>query len=111
MVTEPIDHIDVFHAQRVDGEVTQNICIHYHCIGAFDVPDWKDIPELEVLIETRKGVALATPKPKKQDKRSVLIRILRSYKDTPAVEATGPEPAASWSQTRHSTKLSYASMF
>ena len=25
------------------------------------------------------------------------------------VEATGLEPAASWSQTRHSTKLSYAS--
>ncbi len=59
MVTEMIDHIDVFHAQRVDGEVTQQITIHYHCIGAFDVPDWKDIPELEVLIETRKGVALS----------------------------------------------------
>ena len=26
------------------------------------------------------------------------------------VEATGLEPAASWSQTKHSTKLSYASM-
>ena len=25
------------------------------------------------------------------------------------VEATGLEPAASWSQTKHSTKLSYAS--
>ena len=27
------------------------------------------------------------------------------------VEATGLEPAASWSQTKHSTKLSYASIF
>jgi len=27
----------------------------------------------------------------------------------PLVEATGFEPAASWSQTKHSTKLSYAS--
>jgi hypothetical protein len=26
------------------------------------------------------------------------------------VEATGLEPAASWSQTKHSTKLSYASI-
>ena len=26
------------------------------------------------------------------------------------VEATGLEPAASWSQTKHSTKLSYASL-
>ena len=27
------------------------------------------------------------------------------------VEATGLEPAASWSQTKHSTKLSYASKY
>ena len=27
------------------------------------------------------------------------------------IEATGVEPAASWSQTKHSTKLSYASSF
>ena len=31
----------------------------------------------------------------------------RSY----LVEATGLEPAASWSQTKHSTKLSYASKY
>ena len=30
--------------------------------------------------------------------------------DSSLVEATGLEPAASWSQTKHSTKLSYASM-
>ena len=28
--------------------------------------------------------------------------------DSPLVGATGLEPAASWSQTKHSTKLSYA---
>jgi len=28
-------------------------------IGAFEVPDWKDIPEIDILIETRKGVALS----------------------------------------------------
>ena len=59
MVTELIDHIDVYHAERVDGEITQRVVPHYHCIGAFDVPDWKAIPEIDILIETRKGVALS----------------------------------------------------
>ena len=58
MVTELIDHIDVYHAERVDGLITQKITVYYNCIGAFEVPDWKSIPELDVTIETRKGVAL-----------------------------------------------------
>jgi len=59
MVTELIDHIDVYHAERVNGEITQEIKIFYNCIGAFEVPEWENIPELDVLIETRKGVALS----------------------------------------------------
>ena len=59
MITELIDHIDVYHAERIDGEITQRVVPHYHCIGAFEVPDWKDIPEIDILIETRKGVALS----------------------------------------------------
>lgn len=59
MVTELIDHIDVYHAHRENGEVTQEIKIHYHCIGTFEVPDWNNIPELAVYIRTRKGVALS----------------------------------------------------
>ena len=58
MLTELIDHIDVYHAERVDGVVTQRIKVFYYCIGAFDVPDWKSIPGFDILIETRKGVEL-----------------------------------------------------
>ena len=58
MVTELIERIEVQHAERVDGIITQNVVIHYHCIGAFEVPDMESIPELDILIETRKGVAL-----------------------------------------------------
>ena len=65
MVTELIDHIDVYHAERVDGEITQKVVPHYHCIGAFEVPDWKNIPEIDILIETRKGVALSYTNEKK----------------------------------------------
>ncbi len=59
MVTELIDHIDVYHAEKVDGITTQQVVIYYNCIGAFTVPDRKDIPEVDILIETRKGVALS----------------------------------------------------
>ena len=59
MVAELIDHIVVYHAERIDGLITQKITVHYNCIGAFEVPDRDSIPELDVLIETRKGVVLS----------------------------------------------------
>ena len=31
----------------------------YNCIGAFEVPDRRKIPERDILMETRKGVALS----------------------------------------------------
>ena len=33
--------------------------IFYNCIGAFEVPDRRKIPEQDILLETRKGVALS----------------------------------------------------
>lgn len=58
MVAELIDHIDVYHAEKQDGITTQRVVIHYNCIGAFDVPDRRKIPEADILLQTRKGVAL-----------------------------------------------------
>ena len=57
MVGELIDHIDVYHAEKRDGVTNQRI--HYNCIGAFDVPDRRKIPEADIIMETRKGVALS----------------------------------------------------
>ena len=37
----------------------QRVVIHYNCIGAFDVPDRRKIPEADIIMETRKGVALS----------------------------------------------------
>ena len=59
MVTELIDHIDVYHAKQVDGLKTQEVKIFYNCIGAFEVPDRESIPSLVVYMTTRKGVALS----------------------------------------------------
>jgi hypothetical protein len=65
MLYELINHIDVYHASRVNGEITQEVKIHYNCIGAFIVPDREHIPELEVLVEARKGVAYSYTHEKK----------------------------------------------
>ena len=59
MVAELIDHIEVYHAEKQDGITNQRVVIHYNCIGAFDVPDRRKIPEADMIMETRKGVALS----------------------------------------------------
>ena len=59
MVAELIDHIEVYHAEKQDGVTNQRVVIYYNCIGAFDVPDRRKIPEADMIMETRKGVALS----------------------------------------------------
>ena len=59
MVAELIDHIEVYHAEKQDGVTNQRVDIHYNCIGAFDVPNRRKIPEADIIMETRKGVALS----------------------------------------------------
>ena len=59
MVAELIDHIEVYHAEKQDGVTNQRVAIYYNCIGAFDVPDRRKIPEADIIMETRKGVALS----------------------------------------------------
>ena len=59
MVAELIDHIEVYHAEKVSGAKQQRIVIYYNCIGQFAVPDRRKIPEVDVLLKTRKGVAVS----------------------------------------------------
>ena len=59
MVAELIDHIDVYHAEKQDGVTTQRVDIHYNCIGVFEVPDRRKIPEADITMRTRKGVAVS----------------------------------------------------
>ena len=99
MVAELIDHIEVYHAEKQDGVTNQRVVIYYNCIGAFDVPDRRKIPEADIIMETRKGVALSYAPEQvavstlwEIKKQSVHYRILRSYKDTPH----GP---SDWSRT------------
>lgn len=57
ILNELIDKIEVFHAQRIDEVNVQRLMIHYNCIGTIDIPDCERIPETDVLIPTRQGIA------------------------------------------------------
>ena len=59
MAAELIDHIDVYHAEKQDSVTTQRVVIYYNCIGAFEVPERRKIPEADITMRTRKGVALS----------------------------------------------------
>ena len=59
MVAELIDHIEVYHAEKQDGITNQCVVIYYNCTGAFDVSNRRKIPEADIIMEMRKGVALS----------------------------------------------------
>ena len=46
-------------AEKVGGQTVQRITIFYNCIEAFTVPERESIPEADVRLRTRKGVALS----------------------------------------------------
>ncbi len=69
MVAELIDHIEVYHAEKQDGVTNQRVVIYYNCIGSFDVPDRRKIPEADIIMETRKGVALSYAPEQVADRR------------------------------------------
>jgi len=54
-----VDKIVVHHRQRIDGVDEQTVEIFYNCVGPVTVPDMKKIPQTEVCIPTRKGVAVS----------------------------------------------------
>jgi len=65
ILREFVDKIVVHHRQRVsvadkDNPATeeQKIEIFYNCVGTIEVPELKKIPQTEVHIPTRKGVAV-----------------------------------------------------
>ena len=57
MLTELIEYIEVQHAEKIDGVHVQKIRIHYNCVGSIEIPEM--LPKPEVLIQTRKGVAIS----------------------------------------------------
>lgn len=59
MLNELIDHIEVYHAEKVDGVKKQRIVIYYNCIGSIDIPENLPIAIPKIKMQTRKGVMVS----------------------------------------------------
>lgn len=57
MLNELIEKIEVHHAERIDGENMQSLIIHYNCVGYVEIPNKPQLPETDVTVYTRQGVA------------------------------------------------------
>ena len=65
ILREFVDRIIVHHRERIDGVDVQKVEIIYNCVGAIEIPDIKEIPQQEIVLQTRKGVALSYSKSQK----------------------------------------------
>lgn len=59
MLNELVDYIEVYQAEKIDGVHVQKLKIHYNCVGSIEIPNILPLPQQEVLIQTRKGVAVS----------------------------------------------------
>lgn len=65
ILREFVDKIIVHHRERVDGVDEQKIEIIYNCVGRINIPDIPKIPQQEIVLQTRKGVAISYSKSQK----------------------------------------------
>ena len=56
MLNELIEKIEVFNAEKIDGEWVQRLRIHYNCVGEMNIPNEPALPIPAVTVNTRKGV-------------------------------------------------------
>jgi DNA invertase Pin-like site-specific DNA recombinase len=63
ILREFVDKIVVYHRKRTNGVDEQKIEISYNCVGKIEIPDLPKIPQTEVFIPTRKGVAVSYSQP------------------------------------------------
>ena len=56
MLNELVEKIEVYNAERIDGEWVQRLRIHYNCVGEMNIPNEPALPIPSVTVNTRKGV-------------------------------------------------------
>ena len=56
MLNELVERIEVYNAERIDGEWVQRLRIHYNCVGEMNIPNEPALPIPAVTVNTRKGV-------------------------------------------------------
>ena len=56
MLNELVEKIEVYNAEKIDGEWVQRLRIHYNCVGEMNIPNESALPIPAVTVNTRKGV-------------------------------------------------------
>ena len=56
MLNELVEKIEVYNAEKIDGEWVQRLRIHYNCVGEMNIPNEPTLPIPAVTVNTRKGV-------------------------------------------------------
>ena len=56
MLNELVEKIEVYNAERIDGEWVQRLRIHYNCVGEMNIPNEPALSIPAVTVNTRKGV-------------------------------------------------------
>jgi hypothetical protein len=56
MLSELIEKIEVYHAEKTDGLTVQRLNIYYNFVGDIELPEFAEQPEVTAKIHTRKGV-------------------------------------------------------
>ena len=74
MLNELVEKIEVYNAEKINGEWVQRLRIHYNCVGEMNIPNEPALPIPAVTVNTRKGVFVSytTDPPFEQKKAGVL---------------------------------------
>ena len=56
MLNELVEKIEVYNAEKIDGEWVQRLRIHYNCVGEMNISNEPALPIPAVTVNTRKGV-------------------------------------------------------
>ena len=56
MLNELVEKIEVYNAEKIDGEWVQRLRIHYNCVGEMNIPNEPALPIPAVTVNTGKGV-------------------------------------------------------
>jgi len=56
MLSELIEKIEVFHAEKKDGVTVQRLRIFYNCVGEIELPEIKEAPAVMTKVHTRQSV-------------------------------------------------------
>ena len=56
MLNELVEKIEVYNAEKIDGEWVQRLRIHYNCVGEMNIPNEPALSIPAVTVNTKKGV-------------------------------------------------------